>query len=295
MRTHLTRFYSPAFALLFLIISFMSSAAISMSSPYSYLNEEEHALVTENHESLPDSAGTVLVDADSIKITSLGLGDGTWGYGLNVEIENKSDKYITVQSRGFAINGWSVSVYFSCDVSPYTTVEDTMVFDLEQMLMAGIENIELIQMQIWSIPGNDYDNIYYSDIITIGNSTYTPIYPDIEGTTVYNSYGFKMLVPDAGSFDTGDSAALPIYLENNNDVTIDMNMMTIIVDGHTMNVYYGADLLPHTRSISLVNDYESYVTFYDIGDYEEITFEFFVNSIDFSLSINPDPITVTFD
>ena len=68
---------------------------------------------------------TVLLDQDGIKITLKSFSaDDLFGPAFNVQIENNSDKNVTVQLRESSVNGVMVDTMFSSDVAAVMKAND---------------------------------------------------------------------------------------------------------------------------------------------------------------------------
>ncbi len=112
------------------------SEMISLDTSYTGIYTQEY-----------DDSGTVIYDANNIKIVSKGIEvDDIFGQSLNLYIENNSDKAVVIQSDSVSVNGFMVSTIFSSTVLPSAKIIDEMTFmssSLEENDITEIENIEV--------------------------------------------------------------------------------------------------------------------------------------------------------
>ena len=92
----------------------------------------------------PEEA-TVIYDKDGIKISYIGLSQGSEKAKINLLIENDSDKGRMIQARDFSINGFMVEEIFSADVAAQKKCYDSIdVYnrELEENKITEIKDIE---------------------------------------------------------------------------------------------------------------------------------------------------------
>ena len=95
----------------------------------------QESSINERNESI------VLVDNNVIKVTYVGLGKSSiFGYEINVEIENKTSRGITVQTREVSIDGVMVDPIFSCSIAAGKKAKDSM--SISEDKVSELINIE---------------------------------------------------------------------------------------------------------------------------------------------------------
>ncbi len=295
MKLNTTRLYSPSFAVFLFVISFFYSIGYMTESAYTSYDDGLIYAEQDNIQFIYDLDGGVLWDDENIKITSWGIEEEPYNIGLSIDLQNKTDKEIAVQIRGLSVNGWSIGTYFSCDVPAGRTTTDLIVFEENDMAMAGIEEISHIMLQFYFFNWDNYSQNYTSDILTIGNYyDYSGKYEAFDGITLYDGSGVKIVLPEI-DYSPSDGPMIPLYIENNTDETLIINLRAFEINGIEVESYYSCDMLPHTVYIGYINYFENYTELYGIEECKELTFDFEIMSLDFSMHINPPAVTVTVD
>ncbi len=290
MKLLTARLYSPAFAVFFLIMSVLYSGYTSYSSyGVTVAHDETYANEVFSME------GGVLWEDEKIKITSWGIAEDRYSIGLSLDFENKTDTDLTVRLSGFTINGWVITTYFLCDVPAGRITAENIIFEENDMDMAGIDEISQIKLQFYIYNQAEYESNYLTELITIGNGyDYSVEYEEFEGITLYDENGIKIVLPEI-DYSAKNGPRIPLYIENNTNKTIMINLWALEINGIDIECYYGCDLLPNTVYIGYINNFENYTETYGIEKCTEITFDFQINSFDFKMMLNPKPITVTLE
>lgn len=108
---------------------------------------------------------TVLVNNNGIIITATGIDYTDNSADINIKVENKTDKNISVYSNTVSyswnsVNGLMVPAgYLACDVLAGETVEDTVSFGYSSLELYGIRSIADIEIG-FSISDDEYNELY---------------------------------------------------------------------------------------------------------------------------------------
>jgi len=90
--------------------------------------------------------GTILYDANGIKISYTGISRDTYGsLKVKLYIENSSSKKYTVQARNTSINGTMIDPIFSCDIMPGKNAYDGLSLYESQLSAKNITAINSIE------------------------------------------------------------------------------------------------------------------------------------------------------
>lgn len=90
--------------------------------------------------------GTVLYDANGVKISYTGINSDEYGnVKVKLYIENSSSKKYTVQARNTSINGTMIDPIFSCDIMPGKNAYDGFSFYESQLSAKNITAINSIE------------------------------------------------------------------------------------------------------------------------------------------------------
>lgn len=173
------------------------------------------------------------------------------------EVENNSDRIISVGSGDIAINGLVVQSgnWSSDSVNPGKRCLADLSFDslveFSQMSSFGIDEITSIDFKL-TLRDTDYDTIADGMInITISNKSSKL---DLDGDEVYNEDGIRVvskgIVED--SHDYSDDLHWLLLVENNSGIIIDVSDAydSLSVNGYMVNfIMYSAELQPGTSAI----------------------------------------------
>ncbi len=125
--------------------------------------------IAEGYTQTYDDSGTVLLDANGIKIVGKGLStdDSFWGPGVILYIENNSDQNITVQTRDTSINGFMVTSTISESVLVGKKAITAVQFYDSDLESNGITDITSVNLSFHIFNSASWDAILDSDPITI--------------------------------------------------------------------------------------------------------------------------------
>lgn len=125
--------------------------------------------IAEGYTQTYDDSGTVLLDANGIKIVGKGLStdDSFWGPGVILYIENNSDQNITVQTRDTSVNGFMVTSTISESVLVGKKAITAVQFYDSDLESNGITDITSVNLSFHIFNSASWDAILDSDPITI--------------------------------------------------------------------------------------------------------------------------------
>ncbi len=208
---------------------------------------------------------TVLVDEQDVKVTAKRFGEYkeevySADQALIMEVENNTDKKISVALRNSSVNGYMVDTEFSRDFEPGETGIFPGVFNESTLEYCGIETVSEIEFSVEvtsytkvSEEEEETEVIIETDPITICTSewdTYMNAF-DESGTVAYDKDGIKIVVRDAVTDDIL-GAEIPIYVSNQTDKFISVGAFEGELNGKKTEIYYGADVLPGKHSVNLL-------------------------------------------
>ncbi|NLD16658.1 MAG: hypothetical protein GX666_03645 [Tissierellia bacterium] len=111
--------------------------------------------------------GELIYDGD-FRIIAKNLSGPDFGMiGLDLFLENNSDRYVTIQTRDLSINGFMIDGIFSCDITPGKKAFDDIAFMESDLLDNGIEKIEEIEFSFHIFDGESWDTIEDTPTIKI--------------------------------------------------------------------------------------------------------------------------------
>lgn len=228
----------------------------------------------------------VLWEVDDVKVTATGLDeDDIFGTGINVLVENDSDKDVGISADALIVNDYMFADLTSITVTAGNKTNESITLFSSELEAAGIEHIGQIELYLYTFDPDTYETIKKSDCITIKTSEYSQMETanNIKGTTLYEKDGIKITgqYVDNSSF-WGQSVLL--YIENNTNQNIIVQCDDVSVDGYMVsallssNVYSGKKSLDEiellqsdleSNGITKINTIETSFSIMD-EDYNEI-------------------------
>ena len=241
---------------------------------------------------------TVLFDAEGIVVTALEMEEGYSGPEIEIQVENNSDKKVSVNADSVSVNGYLLPyAYFYVDVSAGKKAKDSLCFYEDELEMAGIETIADIQFYIEVTDADSWDEIATSDLITLSTSAAGFEQPvDYSGEVLYEDNGIKVISKGLWDNDLWDGE-LVFMIENTSGKTVSVYTEDVSVNGYMQSVGIWADLRDGTRTFEGMYLLEQEDTELEsIDEVEEIEFTLRIideetwDDIDIT-----DPITLTFE
>lgn len=116
----------------------------------------------------PSLQGTLIYDANDIKITYTGLEeDDIWGSKLMLQIENNRSAPVEIYMEDASVNGFMAELGLWAELRNGTTLFDGVYIDMEELNLESIEEITEIEFKLNILDGDTWDDIDTSDAITI--------------------------------------------------------------------------------------------------------------------------------
>ena len=203
----------------------------------------------------PTLTPSVLYEDDVLTVTIDGLeyNKSFKTYIVKAKIENHSDYTISYSANWIDINGYTISALVFGDVYGGKFAEADIGFHIDELLVAGINNIQEISFEL---------NFYYKDtneticklsptLQTSDYGLYTETY-DFDGEEVYNTENCKIKIKP----NDNPTVINPIiiYVENKTDNPIIINYDNIALkDQMVMTFMSGPYVLPHSHRIEVIN------------------------------------------
>lgn len=226
----------------------------------------------------------VVFDQEGIKITikSLDMDSSWFGPELKVIIENNYEKDITVQVRKESINDIMVETMFSSDVATGKKINDGITFMTSDLEAAGIETIKEIEFLFHIFDAESWDTIVDSELILIETSADDSFVQTIDdsGTIAVDSNGIKIVVKKLDSEDSFWGADVYVYIENNTDQDITVQVRDVSIDGFMVDPMFSSDVVSGKKAFDSITFMESDLTENDITEINSIELRFHVFDMD---------------
>lgn len=274
----------------------------------------------ETKEEAPTAGGTVIYDANDIKITA---GEFTTCKeyddepALALDIVNNTGKELTLYKLPMSMGGWMEDLYcLTVDETGYINMDGTFTipaendtnryylhvgnFILEKYGLAEIPDIEF-GFEIYA--GEDAEEPFMTDLVDIVNPAYTvtPEY-DESGEVMYDKDGVK-IVMQGETYDADYwGPQIKLYASNSTDKTVFIRIPETTLDGTAFDAYGDMIIAPGKRmseevAFGFIDNFEKSMT--EVEPVSEITMKFDIYEYDQQgdniLLDSSEPITVNYD
>lgn len=220
-----------------------------------------------------------------------------YGPQLFFEVENNTKKDICIQSKDVYVNGYAVSPTMSMDISSRTKNTDMMIFSAVEMEARGIETLTDLEFRLTIFEADSYDNILLSDPIHIQTDEagdYEQIYDD-EGEMIYEENEIKIIGKELLTEDRVYGPDLVLYIENNSDTDISIQVWEASINGITLPASMFSDTAPGKKDLNSVSFNDSDLEANGIDDIESIEISFIIeDALNDTLIEETEPIKLTF-
>jgi len=261
-------------------------------------NEETETTIQTNSDvSLSEQ---VVFDQEGITITVKGLDmeDSFFGPEITVLIENGNEKDITVQVRDISINDVMVDAYFSSDVASGKKANDGITIMEDYLETANIQTIKTIEFSFHIFDSESWDTIIDSDPIvltTLGSESYVQEYDD-SGTVAVDTNDVKIVIKKLDSEDSFWGTDVYVYIENNSDQNITIQVRDVSINGFMVDPIFSADVVAGKKAFDSIAFMESDLTDNDITEITSIELKFHVFNMDnWDTIFDSEIVNITFD
>jgi uncharacterized protein YacL (UPF0231 family) len=225
---------------------------------------------------------TVLLDQDGIVITAKKLSDDSiWGLGVDVEIQNNSEKNLGIGCNYLIVNNYMISDLFSCSVAAGKKANDTIYLSSSELEAAGIDTIADILISFHVFDDNNYSSVFDSEEIEIKTSAYGTVeQPALnDGQELYNENGIVIV----GKYVDEDSfwgAGILLYMENNSGQNVEIQCDNLSINGYMVMPLFSSTVNNGRMAIDSIDILSSDLEENDITSVEDVELTFQI--------INPD-------
>lgn len=186
----------------------------------------------------------VLVDNGVTKITYTGVDKSSiFGYEIGLEIENKSERSITVQVREVSVDGVMVNPIFSADIAGGKKSKSSMTISEDEVSkLVNVEGLfHIFDGESWNAIG-DYEFKLLQSEGSSNNSNESS-----EGTVLVDNDIVKIEYMGKGN-DSIFGPTVKVRIENKTDSTITVQTREISVDGYMIDPIFSCDIAAGKKS-----------------------------------------------
>ena len=222
----------------------------------------------------------VLCEGEGFRMTVTGIVmDPIWDYGVQVLLENESDKQMTFAVRDSAVNGYMCDPLWSADVAAGKKANETMYFPVSNLEEYGITEIEAITMRLRISDTEDWlADPAFDEIRTIyptgkDEQTFeTPARISLPTESVVVDRDGVTFVILGAEEDPIWGYTLHVYLENQTDKTMLFSWEDVSVNGFMVDPFWAEGVLPGMRSYGEIHFSNDKLADNKIEAVEEIEF-----------------------
>ena len=197
----------------------------------------------------------VVLDEQGLKITVLSLDMENWfGPTLNLLIENNTEQNLTVQARNTSVNGVMMDPYFSADVAAGKKANCELSFLSTDFSDAGITTLQTVELSFYVYETDSWNDVFSSGMVTIQSTAPASFQQtfQVEGTEVFSEQGIRFVVQRLDNDDPVWGSNVRVYVENNSDRSITVQLTDVSVNGYMIDPYYFSELMPGKVSFDRV-------------------------------------------
>lgn len=239
-------------------------------------DEQNKGIETENGEASVEE--TVIYDKNDIVVTVKGLEESLfYGAEFNVLIENNSDVNILVQTRNTSINGFMMDPLFSCEVAAGKKANDSISFMSSDLEIAGISTIQSLELNLYVVDADTWDEIDESDVILIETDAVDYVQKiDDSGKLAYEDDEIRIIVKTLESEESFWGSELYLFIENKSDKNIIVQTRDCSVNGFMIDPLFSCEVAKGKMAYDSLTFMEADLEDNDIIEIETIEVSFYL-------------------
>lgn len=199
----------------------------------------------------------VLMDKDSFKVTALSFVDDDnsfMGPEMYFRFENNSDANVSFSMIDASVNGLMIEPTLFAEVAAGKQKEDYAILNNYFLEELGVDVIASIEFKFNISNSDTYETILVSDMITIDTSakdTFVQKYNDA-GEVIFDSENIK-IVSQGLTNDEINGPQIRLYIENNSNTIISLDVKDLSVNGNMADIYFSAYVLPGKKAVESIS------------------------------------------
>lgn len=236
----------------------------------------------------------VLLDQDGIRITATGMAeDSIWGSGINLLLENNSDRNLTVGCNAVIVNDYMITDLFVSDLAAGKKSNETLTLMSNQLKDAGITEIGKVEIYFNVYDSETYETVFTPDVIEIHTSAYDrmSVVKADSGKELLNQDGIRIV----GKYVDENSiwgAGVLLFIENTTGKNVMVSCDNMSINDFMVNPVFVSTVYDQKMSLSSITIFQSDLDDNGIKSIDNIELSFSVTDADtFSTILKTDPIT----
>ncbi|HAU85123.1 MAG TPA: hypothetical protein DCW90_06370 [Lachnospiraceae bacterium] len=213
-------------------------------------SQESGATATETpkEESTEKEINKVLYDNNGIKAVFTSFNqNGAYGPEIKLQLENTTEKNITVQVREVSINGYMMDPIFSEEVGTGKKANGSINFFESDLEENGIEQVNSIELSLHIFESDSYDTIDDSETIKIVINDVEETKKEVTGQILLDKDGLKVTYKDM-VVDGDGEVSLKVFVENGLDTEATIQVRDCSVNGFMIDPICSIDVEPGKKA-----------------------------------------------
>lgn len=224
----------------------------------------------------------ILLEWEGVTITAKGISDDMiYGKGLDLLIENDTEKNIGVGCNALIVNNYMINDLFSTTVAAGKRANETVYMTTNQLAAAGISNIGQIEIYFHFYDADSYETLYDAECVTLQTSEYANMdtEPQDEGYEVYNQDGIRIVgkYVDENSFW---GTAVLLYIENTSGRNVGINCDNMSINGYMVTPFFSSTIYDGKKTVDDITILSSDLEENRIETVEDIEVNFHIYDAD---------------
>lgn len=222
--------------------------------------------------------------------------DGVYGPSIKVEIENLSDKNVTIQTAAVSVNDFMIDSIFSVNLAAGKKIVDEIILEKSDLELAKIKYIGKIDLTFHIINPQTYEIVRTLDAIQIKTNKADKINPATitQGTIVYDKNATKIYALQLSKDSVGDSI-ITFFIENNEEWPMIVQTLNFSVDGFMIDPVFSADVGANKKRVDKLSIFSSDLEKMNISDIKTVEFQLnIINANTWETKYTTDIIKLSF-
>ena len=284
----------------FVLIIFTACSGSKEEGTSSDNQETPSANVVENskkeEDNKPEFEELTVVDNDymTMKFTDLDV-NGSWGYTLKVNIENKSDNDLLIGMNNASIDGVMCDPFWATSVAVGKKMNGDISWPKTLLEKNGLSGINNLAFTLNVSDNNTWDSIFEEECsLTIDSSVPAPnevTYPNFNEQVIVDNDQliFKLINIDP----QGDMGyTLRVYIENKTNSLVLISWDEVSVNGYMCDPFWATTVSPNCRAYADISWGKSQFDENGITDVSEIEFNLRMSSYSSMDTLHSDTYTI---
>lgn len=191
---------------------------------------------------------------------------------LQISAENTGSRPVTLQAAFCSVNDYMQTPDFSLNVDAQSSAEGVMTFRQEDFSVSGISQAETIAFTPVVLDGTDYSILHTSSPAVIATGLSAGEQPDIQGETLYQQDGIRILYLGQGDNSQWGMDFL-LYVENTSGRDLAFETENCQINGSPMDPLFSSVVSDGKKSVTALSVFSEELQENQITEPLSLTFD----------------------